>query len=81
MENKMPCSGKQCPMNYPFDVKSCKEYDKCRWYIPEKDFSRLDAVIELAEKEFDITDNKQKEKLKILFNAYVTAYLSIYCTI
>lgn len=81
MEKKMHCTGLWCTMNRDFNTEDCKLYDKCPQYTPKKDFTRLDAVIEIAEKEFNITDDKQKEKLRILFNAYVSAYMSLFCTL
>lgn len=41
----------------------------------KNDVSELDAVLEMTEKEFKIADDKQKKKLRILFDAYA-AYKS-----
>ncbi len=78
-EKKMPCSGLFCCINRNFEPSECLLYDECEFYTPEKDFSGLDAIIEMAEKEFNITSESQKKKLKILFNAYVAEYLAITC--
>lgn len=78
-KEKNPCSGVKCCMQRNFKPSECVLFDECQFYTPEKDFSGLDAIIEMAEKEFNITSENQKNKLRILLNAYVAEYLAITC--
>lgn len=78
---KQHCSGTCCPMQYTtINIKSCKCVDTCDWYTPVRDFSSMEAVIEIAAKQFGIVDDSDKQKLRILFNAYVAQYLSMMTT-
>lgn len=79
MSNKKKnCSGAHCPMQHTtMSTKSCKCVDTCDWYTPVKDCSSMEAVIEIAAKQFGIVDDGGKQKLRILFDAYVAQYLSV----
>lgn len=78
MDKKMPCSGLFCVMNRNFNCENCKLYDDCPQYTPKTDYSGLNAVIDIAMKNFDIDESRRNE-LNILFNSYVTQYLAIIC--
>ena len=75
---KKHCSGIHCPMQHTtMNTKSCKCVDTCDWYTPVQDFNSMEAVIEIAAKQFGIVEDSDKQKLRILFNAYVVQYLSM----
>lgn len=81
MENeKRPCSGTFCPMNRNCDSRECKLYSECDYYSPLADTSGMDAVIDMAMKQFEIAESNRK-KLEILFNSYVSQYMSIFGTL
>lgn len=77
MSEKIKCSGIRCPMQHnTVSVETCQCTDTCPDYTPVADFSGMDAVVEMAAKQFGIENAKDKQKLKILFNAYVGQYVA-----
>ena len=80
MSEKRKCSGIFCRMQRStINPAQCNCTETCPDFTPAADFSKMEAVIELAEKQFGIEDEKDKEKLRILFNAYVGQYVATCC--
>lgn len=77
-KQKRPCSGTFCPMNRNFDASECNLAGDCEYYMPMADMSGMEVVIDMAIKQFGIEEN-QRNKLKILFNAYVSQYMAEFC--
>lgn len=75
---KRPCSGTFCVMNRNFDASECKLVDECDHYMPLADMSGMEAVVDMAMLQFNI-DEKDRNKLEILFNAYVSQYMAEFC--
>lgn len=76
-ERKRKCSGRNCPMQHnTMNVGECKCTDTCEWYTPVADFSDMEAVLDMAVKQFDLKDECDKQKMHILLNAYVSAYVA-----
>lgn len=83
MMDKPKCSGVRCSMNRNFKAEECELLDQCDYYTPvfqSANMSGMDAVIDMAIKQFGI-DRAEKEKLRILFNAYVAEYMRVFCRI
>ena len=78
--DKPKCSGTFCPFNRIGPASECKSIDDCDYYIPVADISGMEAVIDMAIKQFGI-DEAEKEKLRILFNAYIAEYMRVFCRI
>lgn len=78
MSNKnRKCSGSKCPMQHStMNVGECKCTDTCEWYTPVSDFSGMEAVIDMAIKQFGLESDADKQKIRILFNAFVGQYIS-----
>lgn len=81
MSGKKPkCSGSCCPMQHnTMNVSECKCTDTCEWYTPATDFSGMEAVIDMAIKQFGLESDEDKQKMRILFSAYVIQYISATC--
>lgn len=75
---KRPCSGTFCPMNRNFDVGKCNLAGECEYYMPLADTSRMESVIDMAIKIFDLKE-EDRHKLDILFNIYVSQYMAEFC--
>lgn len=82
MSNKTrKCSGSRCPMQHStMNVGECKCTDTCEWYTPVSDFSGMEAVIDMAIKQFGLESDADKQKIRILFNAYIVQYISATCS-
>lgn len=78
--DKPKCSGTFCPLNHTVDISQCELYEKCEHYMPLADISGMEAVVDMTIKQFGI-DEAEKEKLRILFNAYVAEYMRVFCRI
>lgn len=77
---KRKCSGSRCPMqSTTMSVSECQCTDTCPDYTPLADFSGMDAVIDMAIKQFGLESDADKQKMRILFNAYVGQYISATC--
>lgn len=57
-------------------VDECKCTESCEWYTPVADFSGMELVVDIAAKQFGLESESDKQKLRILFNAYVSQYIS-----
>ena len=76
-EKKRKCSGSRCPMQHnTVNVGDCQFTDTCEWYTPAADYSGMEDVIDMASKQFRIEGDSNKQKLRILFNAYVSQYVA-----
>lgn len=76
-EAKRKCSGSRCPMQAgKINVSECQCTDTCEWYTPAADFSDMETVIDMAVKQFGLESDGDRQKLRILFNAYVSAYVA-----
>lgn len=76
-DKKRKCSGSHCPMQHnTIDVGECNFADTCEWYTPAADFSGMESVIDMAIKQFGLESDADKQKMQILFNAYVSQYIS-----
>lgn len=74
---KRKCSGSRCPMQHnTVDVGECEYTDMCEYYTPVTDLSGMEAVIDMAIKQFGLESDSDKQKLRILFNAYVFQYVA-----
>lgn len=76
--DKPKCSGTFCPFNRNYDASECNLAGNCDYYMPVADMSGMEAVIDMAIKQFCI-DESGREKLRILFNAYVAEYMRVFC--
>jgi len=78
MEKKQQkCSGSLCPMQHgEINVDECECTDTCPYYMPITDFGGMEAVIDMAIKQFSLESDSDKRKLKILLNAYVSEYIA-----
>lgn len=72
------CSGINCPMQSPFDPKKCNAMETCKNYTPVLDTSGMDAVVDLTIKAFGLKE-EDKQKLQIMFQAYVVEYTKLMC--
>lgn len=74
---KRKCSGSRCPMQHgTVNVEECKCADACEYYTPVTDLSGMEAVIDMGIKQFGLESDSDKQKLRILFNAYVSQYVA-----
>lgn len=78
-ENKRPCSGTFCQMPSSHDKEKCKFIGECSDYTPLADTGGMEAVIDMAIKQFNLDDEKDRAKLHILFDAYVSQYMAAFC--
>lgn len=75
-ENKRKCSGIYCPMAHPFDRKNCQCTETCEHYWPEFDTSAMEALLDIAIKQFDL-NTKDRDRVKALFDAYAVQYYAM----
>lgn len=75
---KRKCSGTLCPMNRNFDASECNLAGECDYYTPLADTSGMESVVDMAIKQFRI-EEKDRKKLQILFNAYASEYMAVFC--
>lgn len=80
MSEKPKCSGTLCPFNRIGPASECKPIDECKYYMPVADMSGMESVIDMAMKQFNI-DDPERQKLKILFDAYVSQYMATFCRV
>lgn len=78
MSDKPKCSGTFCPLNYTVDISQCELYEKCEHYTPLADMSGMESVVDVAMKQFNI-EKSERQKLKILFDSYVSQYMATFC--
>lgn len=76
-EKKRKCSGARCPMQHnTVNVGECKCTDDCPWYTPVPSFDRMELVLDMAAECFGMKRDKEREMLKIFFNAYLSQYIA-----
>lgn len=78
MSDKPKCSGTLCPFNRIGPASECKSTEGCEYYMPVADTSGMEAVIDMAISQFGIEES-DREKVRILFNAYVSEYMRVFC--
>lgn len=76
-DKKRKCSGSRCPMqSTTMSVSECQCTDTCPWYTPISSFDRMELVLDMAAEYFGMESDKEREILKIFFNAYLSQYIA-----
>lgn len=66
-DKKRKCSGSRCPMqSTTMNVSECQCTDTCPDYTPFMDFSGMDAVIDIAIKQFGLESDADRKKMQVL---------------
>lgn len=82
MSAKRKCSGTFCKIQHDtINVNECQCTETCPDFSPITDMSGMDAVIDMAAKQFGLEADNDRQKLRILFNAYVSQYMAVFCHI